>query len=73
MGNLRNLSRRLARIGIAVTAPLKHPGLVVRFVDAVDGKPAPLPADAPPHRQPEARDPRLGLDVVFVGESECAQ
>ena len=70
--DLLSLSRRLARIGAAVAPPPLHRGLVVQFVDAVDGKPAPLPADAPPHRQPEARDPRLGLDIVFVGKSECA-
>jgi hypothetical protein len=39
--------------------------LIVRFVDAVDGKPAPLPPGVK-IRQPEARDPRLGLDIVWL-------
>jgi hypothetical protein len=64
--DLKSLRARLTRIGIAVAPPLKHPGLIVRFVDAVDGKPVPRPADAPPHRQPEARDPRDGLDILFL-------
>jgi len=74
--DLRSLRQRLARIGAAVTPPRRlRPGLIVRFVDCVDGKPAPLP-DVP-HREPEARDPRFGLDVVWLDSdgtelSRCA-
>jgi hypothetical protein len=69
--DLKSLRARLTRIGIAVAPPLKHPGLIVRFVDAVDGKPVPLP-DVP-YREPERRDPARGLDVLFLDENgaEC--
>ena len=74
--DLKSLRQRLARIGATVTPSRRlHPGLVVRFVDCIDGKPAPLP-DVP-HREPEARDPRFGLDVVWLDSdgtelSRCA-
>ena len=72
--DLRSLRQRLARIGATVAPPRRlHPGLVVIF-RASDGAghPLPLPADVP-HRQPEARDPRFGLDVVWVDSdgAEC--
>ena len=69
--DLKSISRRVAALAARAPRPRLHRGLVVRFVDCVDGKPAPLP-DVP-HREPERRDPARGLDVVFVGESECAQ
>ena len=65
--NLTSFRNRLARLA-TVTPPRRlHPGLIVRFVDCVDGKPAPFPNV--PHRQPEARDPRNGADVVFLDEN----
>jgi hypothetical protein len=70
--DLKSLRSRLARISATVTPPRRlHPGLIVRFVGCVDGKPAPLPAGVK-IRQPERRDPSRGLDVVFVGEGEGA-
>jgi hypothetical protein len=65
--DLRSLSRRLARLGATVTPPRRlHAGLVVQFVGCVDGIAVPVPNV--PHRQPESRDPRTGVDIVFVGE-----
>jgi hypothetical protein len=62
--NLTSFRNRLVRLA-TVTPPRRlHPGLIVRFVDCVDGKPAPFPNV--PHRMPEARDPARGLDVVFL-------
>ena len=69
MSDLRSLSRRLARIGAAVAPPPLHPGILVVFRSCDGtGHPLPLPAGVPPYRTPEARDPRDGLDVVWVGE-----
>jgi hypothetical protein len=66
--DLKSLRNRLTRIAATVAPPCRrHPGLIVRFVDCIDGKPAPLP-DVP-HRRPEARDPARGLDVVFLDEN----
>ncbi|MGB8297372.1 MAG: hypothetical protein WCG85_18245 [Polyangia bacterium] len=76
--DLRSLRQRVSRIGAAVTPTRRlHAGLLVRFVASDgNGKPAPLPADAPPIRKPEARDPSRGLDVVFIdvdgSELRCA-
>jgi hypothetical protein len=74
--DLRSLRQRLSRISTELTPPRRlHPGLIVRFVDCIDGKPAPLPAV--PHREPEARDPRDSLDIVWLdsdgSELRCAQ
>ena len=64
--DLRSLRQRLARLGgVVAPAPRKHAGIVVQFVDCIDGKPVPVPNV--PHRQPERRDPRFGLDVVLLG------
>jgi len=72
--NLHSLRARLTRIGASAAPRPRHRGLVVRFVDTVDGKPAPLPAV--PHREPEARDPRDSLDIVWLdsdgSELRCA-
>ena len=67
--NLEKIRSRLGRLGARVAPPRRlHPGLIVRFrpCDA-DGKLVPLP-DVP-HRMPEARDPRFGLDGVFLDEN----
>ena len=66
--DLKSLRQRLARIGATVTPSRRlHPGLIVRFVDCIDGKLAPFPDVR--HRRPEARDPARGLDVVFLDEN----
>jgi len=72
--DLKSLRNRLTRIAATVAPPCRrHPGLIVRFVDCIDGKPAPLP-DVP-HRMPEARPACAGLDVVWLdtdGQERCA-
>jgi len=65
--NLTSISRRIAALAERAPRPRLHPGLIVRFVDAVDGKPVPLP-DVP-YREPERRDPARGLDVLFLDET----
>lgn len=64
--DLKSLRNRLTRIGATVTPrPRLHRGLVVVFRSCdADGQLIPLPAL--PHRTPEARDPRFGLDVVWL-------
>jgi hypothetical protein len=73
--DLKSLRQRLARIGATVASPRRlHPGLIVRFVASDgNGKPAPLPPDAPPIRKPEARPACDGIDVVFLDSNgaEC--
>jgi len=65
--DLKSISRRVAALAARVPRPRLHRGLVVIFrASDGDGHPLPLPPDAPPHRQPQARDPRFGFDVVFV-------
>jgi len=64
--DLKSISRRVAALAARTPPRRLHPGLVVQFVDAVDGKPAPRPADAPPRREPERRDPARGLDIVWL-------
>ena len=77
MESLKSLQSRIKKLrGAVAPRPLKHHGLVVVFRSCdADGKPAPLP-DVP-HREPEARDPRFGLDVVWLDSdgtelSRCA-
>ena len=64
--DLKSIGRRVAALAARVPRPRLHRGITVQFVDCENGKPKPLPADAPPHRQPEARDPRAGLDVIWL-------
>jgi hypothetical protein len=65
--DLKSISRRVAALAARTPPRRLHPGLIVRFVDCVDGKPAPF--SNVPHRMPEARDPARGLDVVFLDEN----
>jgi hypothetical protein len=66
--DLKSISRRIAALTERAPRPRLHPGRVVIFrASDGDGHPLPLPADVP-HRQPEARDPRAGLDVVWLDE-----
>ena len=75
--NLTSFRNRLVRLA-TVTPPRRlHAGIVVQFVDCIDGKPVPVPNV--PHRPPERRDPARGLDIVFLDENgvefqpRCAQ
>lgn len=66
--DLKSITRRVAALAARVPRPRLHRGLVVVFRSCdADGKLVPLP-DVP-HRRPEARDPRFGLDVVFLDKN----
>ena len=77
--NLSTLRNQIARLGATVAPrPRLHRGLLVVFRSCdADGQLIPLP-DLP-HGTPSARDPRDGLDVLFLDENgaefqpRCAQ
>jgi hypothetical protein len=70
--DLKTITRRLEALAARAPRPRLHPGLLVVFRSCdTDGQLIPLPTV--PHRQPEARDPARGLDVVWLDENgvEC--
>jgi hypothetical protein len=68
--NLGSLSRKIAALAARAPRSRSHRGLLVVFrASDGDGHPLPLPPDAPPIREPEARPACDGIDVVFIHEN----